>query len=190
MQPDLEKLYLTQEDLKNIAGVNNLDLKAYAKLKYPRLALLLLIGDYLQQVLILGWGFIPIGYLIKWKWLRKVQKNLLEKVDKYNVILKAININDQLVEAGNKQVSLQEREKVIATLATTRANLICALKTERILRTNRAFIARNTELLASDLSDVQALQVNHEAYKYSQLLIEALQVAQEVQEEMTKLEGD
>ncbi|NDJ25482.1 hypothetical protein GS682_28350 [Nostoc sp. B(2019)] len=61
MRPDLEKLYLTQEDLKNIAGVNSLDLKAYAKLKHHRLALLLLIGDYLQQVLILGWGLIPIA---------------------------------------------------------------------------------------------------------------------------------
>ena len=188
MQPDLQNLYITKEDLKRIAGVSDRDFSAYHKLKSPRLALLLLISEYVQQILILGWGLIPIGYLIKWKWLRKRQKNLLDEVEKYNAVIKAIDIQDQLAAAGNQKASLSYRTKVLAVLETTRANLICALKTERILRKNQAFIARNTELLASNLTAMQALQVNNEAREYTHLLDEALEVAQYLQAEIRKLE--
>jgi hypothetical protein len=102
MQPDLESLYITREELKNITGIHHLDLKAYEKLKYPRLALSLMIGEYVQQILFLGWGLIPIGYLIKWKWFRKRQKNLFDEVDRYNAVVKAIEISDRLEAAGNK----------------------------------------------------------------------------------------
>ncbi|MFH7024844.1 MAG: hypothetical protein ACHBN1_05445 [Heteroscytonema crispum UTEX LB 1556] len=187
MQTDLQKLYISREDLKQIANVSDRDLSAYTKLKSPRLALVLLIAGHFEQILYLGWGLIPLGYLIKWKWLRKRQKNLFDEVDKYNAVLKVIDINDQLADAGNQEVSLKERDKVIATLEITRANLICALKTERILRKNRAFLARNKELLASNLTAMEALEVNHEAREYTKLLDEALQVAQDVQEEMRKL---
>ncbi|GET37695.1 hypothetical protein [Microseira wollei] len=189
MQSNLQKLYITPEDLKAIAAVSQRDLKAYEQLKYPRLALLVTIGGYVERILLLGWGLIPLGYLIKWKWLRKRQKSLFEEVDKYNTVIKAIEINDQLVAAGNKSASLTDREKLISTLETTRENLMCALKTERILRENRAFIARNQELLASNLAAVQALQVSYEAREYTKLLNEALEAAQAVQGEMKRLES-
>jgi hypothetical protein len=190
MQSDLQRLYITKEDLESTAGVSQRDLKAYEKLKYPRLLLLGLIGEHVQQILLLGWGLIPLSYLVKWKWLRKRQKNLFDEVEKYNVVIKAIEINDQLVAAGNKGVSLIDREKIITTLETTRANLICALKTERILRENRAFINRNSELLANHLAAMQALQISDEAREYSRLLDEALRIAQDVQTEMKTLEGE
>jgi hypothetical protein len=189
MQSDLQNLYITKEDLKNITGVSSWDLKAYERLKYPRLVLLGLIGEYVQQVLLLGWGLIPIGYLIKWKWFRKRQKNVFDEVDKYNTLIKAIDINDQLAEAGNQGATLIDREKVIATLEAVRANLISSLKTEQILRKNKAVIA-NHERLASSLATVQALQVKNDAYEYTKLLNEALQAAQDVQAEMRKLDGD
>jgi hypothetical protein len=151
----------------------------------------LLIAGHFEQILYFGWGLIPLGYLIKWKWLRKRQKNLFDEVDKYNAkynaVLKVIDINDQLADASNQEVSLKERDKLIATLEITRANLISALKTELILRKNRAFLAHNKELLASNLIAMEALQVNHEAREYTKLLNEALQVAQEVEEELRKL---
>ena len=134
MQSNLQKLYITPEDLKAIAAISQRDLKAYEQLKYPRLALLVTIGGYVERILLLGWGLIPLGYLIKWRWLRKRQKNLLEEVDKYNTVIKAIEINDQLVAAGNKSTIVIDREKMMANLKTTRDNLTCALKTERILR--------------------------------------------------------
>jgi len=188
MQSNLQKLYITPEDLKAIAAISQRDLKAYEQLKYPRLALLVTLGGYVERILLLGWGLIPLGYLIKWKWLRKRQKSLLEEVDKYNTVIKAIEINDQLVAAGNKSASLTDREKLISTLETTRENLICALKTERIMRENRAFIARNQELLATNLAAVQALQIRYEAREYTKLLNEALTAAQAVEVEMKQLE--
>ncbi|WP_414589853.1 hypothetical protein [Scytonema sp. PCC 10023] len=190
MQPDLQGLYITQDDLKQIVGLSPRDLKAYEKLKYPRLALVSLLGEYVQQILFFGWGLIPIAYLIKWRLFRESQKNLLKEIDNYNAVLKAIDINDQLEAAGNQGVSLTEREKVIALLKTTRRNLICALKTERILRKNKEFIAGNTEVLESNVSAMQALQVSHEAREYAQRLDEALKIAQNVQLEMRKLEED
>ncbi len=188
MQSDLQKLYITKEDLKNITGVSSWDLKAYERLKYPRLVLLGLIGEYVQLVLLLGWGLIPIGYLIKWKWFRKRQKNIFDEVEQYNTVIKAIDINDQLAEAGNQGATLIDREKVIATLEAVRANLISSLKTEQILRKNKAWIANN-ERLPSSLATVQTLQVKNDAYEYTRLLNEALQAAQEVQAEMRKLDG-
>jgi hypothetical protein len=189
MQSDLQKLYITKEDLKNITDVSSWDLKAYERLKYPRLVLLGLIGEYVQQVLLLGWGLIPIGYLIKWKWFRKRQKNIFDEVEQYNTVIKAIDINDQLAEAGNQGATLIDREKVIATLEAVRANLISSLKTEQILRKNKELIANN-ERLASSLATVQTLQVKNDADEYTKLLNEALQAAQEVQAEMRKLDGD
>ncbi|GAX37210.1 hypothetical protein [Nodularia sp. NIES-3585] len=190
MRPDLQQLYITQEELKTIAGLSNRDIKAYQKLQYPRLSLLLLIGDYVQKILILGWGLIPLGYLIKWKWLRSKQKSILNEVDKYNAVLKAIDIRDQLEAVGNQEAKFQEREQLISTLTTTRNNLIVALRTEQILRKNRTFLARNVQLLESNLTAIQALEIQQEAREYSRLLNEALKISQEVQTEMKYLEGD
>jgi hypothetical protein len=190
MQPDLESLYITREELKNITGIHHLDLKAYEKLKYPRLTLSVMIGEYVQQILFLGWGLIPIGYLIKWKWFRKRQKNLFDEVDKYNTVVKAIDISDRLEAAGNKGASLRDREKIIAALKHTRENLMCALKTERILRENKKLIARNPELFANNLTVSQSLQIIEEANEQGRLLSEALQVAVGVQEEMKDLEEE
>jgi hypothetical protein len=190
MQPDLQGLYITQDDLKQIAGLSSRDLKAYEKLKYPRLALISLFSEYVQQIFFFGWGLIPIAYLIKWRLFRERQRNLLKEIDNYNAVLKVIDINDQLEAAGNQGVSLTEREKIITVLKTTRANLICTLKTEQILRKNKDFIARNTELWQSNVTAMEALQVSHEAREYTRQLDEALKIAQDVQVEIRKLEED
>ncbi|NMG21174.1 hypothetical protein DP116_17655 [Brasilonema bromeliae SPC951] len=190
MQPDLQSLYITQDDLKQIAGLSRRDLKADETLKYPRKARLLLLGAYTEQILFFGWGLIPIAYLIKWRFFRERQRNILRQIDDYNAVLKAIDINDQLEAAGNQGVSLTDREKVIDVLKTTRSNLICALKTERILRKNKEFIARNMELLESNVTAMQGIKVNHEAREYARRVDEALKIAQDVQVEMRKLEEE
>ncbi|NJR73180.1 MAG: hypothetical protein HC773_04770 [Scytonema sp. CRU_2_7] len=190
MQPDLQGLSITQDDLKQIAGLSRRDLKAYETLKHPRLSLLLLLGLYTERILYFGWGFVPIGYLIKWRWFRKRQINILRKIDNYNAVLKAIDIKEQLEAAGNQGVSLTDRKKVIDILKTTRANLISALKTERILRKNKEFIALNMQHLESNITAMQGIKVSHEARQYARRFDEALQIAQDVQAEMRKLEED
>ncbi|MDJ0617479.1 MAG: hypothetical protein QNJ63_12180 [Calothrix sp. MO_192.B10] len=162
------------------------DLSAYHKLQAPPTALGLQIALHLEQILLLGWGLIPLGYLIKWKWLRKRQRNLLDEIDKYNAVVKAVEIKQELIAAGNEDISFTDQEKLMTTLQNTRENLVGALKTEHILRKNRAFLARNQELLASSLTPVQALQIQAEGSEYTKLLNEALQLSQDVQDEMMK----
>ncbi|MGD1910582.1 MAG: hypothetical protein ACFB2X_06940 [Rivularia sp. (in: cyanobacteria)] len=183
MESQLQNLYITPEDLKQIAGISQRDFKAYEKLKYPRLPLIIMTADHIFSV----WGLIPLFYLIKWKWFRKRQKNILQEVDKYNTVVKIIDINLQLEAAGNKQASLPDKDKVITSLQSIREKIICALKTERILRTNQAFIARNQDLLPTYLTALQTLQLNPQADEYAKMLNEGLQIAQEIEVEMKKL---
>ncbi|GAX34359.1 hypothetical protein [Nodularia sp. NIES-3585] len=134
-------------------------------------------------------------YLLWWKKLKNLDDNmtnaleiLLNDVDRYNAVIKAIDINDQIEAAGNPGVVIQERERVIAALKLTRTDLIRALKTERILRENKNFILRNTELFANNLATLTAMQVTEEATEHGRLLNEALQIALDVQLEMKRLQ--
>ncbi|MEH1854593.1 MAG: hypothetical protein V7L11_23650 [Nostoc sp.] len=136
-----------------------------------------------------------ISYLI-WKSRSKVVKNnmtkslhiLLNDVNKYNTVIRVIDINDQIEEAGNPEVVIKERESVIEALKLTKADLVRALKTERILRENKNFILSNTELFVNNLATLTAMQVTEQATEHGRLLNEALQIALDVQHEMKRLE--
>ncbi len=112
--------------------------------------------------------------------------NLLHGVEKHNQIIRDIDILDQLEAVGNP-VSLSDRASVIEALNLTRADLIRALKTERILRQNRDF---NPDRFAIDLSSLRALQISDRASQYSQLLNDALQIAVDVQQELTQFQAE
>ncbi|MEH2263904.1 hypothetical protein [Nostoc sp.] len=113
---------------------------------------------------------------------------LLNDVERYNTVIRAIYINDQIEEAGNPEVLIKERESVIAALKLTKADLVRALKTERILRENKSFILSNTELFVNNLATLTAMQVNEQATEHGRLLNEALQIALDVQDEMKRLQ--
>ncbi|WP_315788416.1 hypothetical protein [Fischerella sp. JS2] len=137
-----------------------------------------------------------ILYLI-WKQKNKLVKTnitpslemLLMDVDRYNAVIKAIDINDQIEAAGNLGVTIKERSKVIEALQLTKADLIRALKTERILRENRKFIISNSELFMNNLATLTAMQVPEQASEHGKLLNEALQIALDVQHEMRRLQN-
>jgi len=112
---------------------------------------------------------------------------LLNDVDRYNSVIKAIDINDQIEEAGNPEVSIKERERVIEALKLTRTDLVRALKTEKVLRENKSFILSNTELFVNNLATLTAMQVSEQATEHGRLLNEALQIALDVQHEMKRL---
>ncbi|BCL38848.1 hypothetical protein [Nostoc sp. MS1] len=114
---------------------------------------------------------------------------LLKDVERYNSVIKAIDINDQIEDAGNAGVSIKERDKVIAALKLTKADLIRALRTERILRENKNFILSNTELFTNNLATLTAMQVTEQATEHGRLLNEALQIALDVQYEMKTLQS-
>ncbi len=123
-----------------------------------------------------------------WSSQNKDLINLFDDVDRYNGIIKAIEINDRIEDAGNAEVQISDRAKVIQALQAIREDLVRALKTERILRENKKFVATNSELFANNLRTLNALQISDRASKQGRLLNEALQLATEVQAEIKKLQ--
>ncbi|MCU0543891.1 MAG: hypothetical protein MUE44_17210 [Oscillatoriaceae cyanobacterium Prado104] len=114
--------------------------------------------------------------------------NLFNDVDRYNAIIKAIEINDRIEDAGNQEVKIADRAKVVQALHLIREDLVRALKTERILRENKKFVAANTELFATNLKALNGLQIGNPASERGRLLNEALQLALAVQAEIKKLQ--
>ncbi|MEB3826287.1 hypothetical protein [Phormidium sp. CCY1219] len=114
---------------------------------------------------------------------------LLDDVENYNDLIKAIDLNDQLEEVGNPGVQLTNREEIIDALELTRQDLLRALRTERILRENKNFIQRNPELFANNLNALEALQVSDKASERGRLLNEALQIALNTQGELRKMQN-
>ena len=115
--------------------------------------------------------------------------NLFDDVDRYNGIIRAIEINDKIEDAGNSGVKIGDRTKVIQALQLIRDDLVRALKTERIFRENKKFVATNSELFANNLTALSALQISDRASEQGRLLYEALQIALGVQSEMKKLQN-
>lgn len=116
---------------------------------------------------------------------------LLDEVNKYNELVKAVEIIDKLEAVRNLGVSLVNREEVIEALRVTRESLLCALMTERILRDNKRFVARRYELfntIENNLTTVMALKINNQANEYGQLLNEVLQVGIDVHKAMQQLQ--
>jgi hypothetical protein len=148
--------------------------------------LLLWAGGTIQTLLYLLWK-------AKSKFLKQNMTNslriLLNDVERYNSVIKAIDINDQIEDVGNVEVGIQEREKVLLALKLTRNDLIRALKTERILRENKSFIITNSDLFAHNLAALASMQVTEEATEHGRLLNEALQISLDVQHEMKSLQS-
>jgi hypothetical protein len=113
---------------------------------------------------------------------------MFEDVKRFNSVIKAIDLNDQIEAVGNPGVRLKNREKVIHALKLAREDIIRALRTERILRENEKFIKLNHELFETNIAALTALQANDQASEYGQLLNEALQIVVDVREEMKKLQ--
>ena len=114
---------------------------------------------------------------------------LLHEVDRFNAVVRAIDINDKIEAAGNLDVGIKERRRVIEALEYTKADLVRALKTERILRENKKFIVNNSELLANNLAMLTEMQVTEQASEHGRLLNEALEIAMDVQQEMRRLQS-
>nr|WP_211175957.1 hypothetical protein [Brasilonema sp. UFV-L1] len=134
---------------------------------------------------------VPIAVIIgRWFWRRFTCPRrvivLLDEVDKYHAVIKAIDIHDQQLTSGNTESCIADREKVVTALQLIREDFVRALKTERILRDNKKLFTNNQELLVNNFTDLQLLQVSNQAGEYAQLLNQSLQIAMTVQTEMTR----
>ncbi len=132
-----------------------------------------------------------------YKWVKakplQTLAGLLDEVEKYHEVIKALDIIDRLTAAGNLQANLINRGDAIEALKITRESLVCALKTERILRENQKFIGRRYELFAnieSNLAALMALDVSDRATEYGRLLNEALEIGMSVHKEVRKLQNE
>lgn len=118
--------------------------------------------------------------------------SLLDEVEKYHEVIKALDIIDRLIAAGNLQANLMNREDAIEALSITKESLVCALKTEKILRENQEFIGRRYELFAnieSNLAALMAMDVSDRATEYGRLLNEALEIGISVHKEVRNLQN-
>ncbi|NES93574.1 MULTISPECIES: hypothetical protein [Okeania] len=212
MRLDLEGLEITKGELKHLSGVSlGKILLPPTKTKYLieglkslLIALLLLVSYWMvvkilnqhHLLLIVTYVSMAIGLFLediyKIFMTRKNQPliKLFEDVDKYNSIIQAIVINDRIEAAGNPQVQLSNRTKIIEALQLIREDLIRALKTERIIRENQKFVNKNTDLFTFNFNTLTALQINDKASEHGKLLNEALEIAIEVREEMKKLQNE
>lgn len=138
-----------------------------------------------QALLYLWWNYKT--HLLN-KHMTSSLKVLLNDVYRYNSVIQAIDINDQIEAAGNPAVGLQNRDRVIRSLKFTRLDLVRALKTERILRENKAFILTNSDFFTHELSSLSTIAVSEQAAEHDRLLNEALQIAMDVKQEMKKLQ--
>ncbi|MBD2186170.1 hypothetical protein [Aerosakkonema funiforme] len=210
MRPDLQGLEITKGELKHLSGVS-----ANAVIRPPKLRkflsevlhtlLLISLISVSNFILILAFpdhrlvliaihaffgAVLVIQDIIKIFLSLKHRHfiNLIDDVERFNITIKGIDINDQIEAAGNPGVRLQDRERVIQALKLTREDIIRALKTEKVLRENEQFIKINPELFANNLTALAALQVDEQASEYGRYLNEAFQIGLSIQDEMKKLQ--
>ncbi len=219
MQPDLLGLEFTKGELRRLTGVDPDDVFRSSIFQSSEKRLSFFLNEILicfaLSPIVVGFIYtfivfptigssiqIAIALLIvvpiavaagRWVWRKKTCPEgltaLLDDVDKYQAVIQAIDINDQLETAGTAGVSLSDRTMVIEALQLTREDLVRALKAERILRDNKDAIAKNPSLFTNNLSALRAMQVSSQASEYGRMLNEALQIGLSVQQEMRKLQG-
>jgi hypothetical protein len=218
VQPDLLSLEITKGELRRLIGLNPDDVLRSSIMKNSEKRFRFLINEMVVALLLtlIIVGFIyafvilptigssmilgivlltsmPIAIIVgRWFWRRftypRTLRVLLDEVDKYHTLIRALAIHDQQITSGNTESRIADREKVVAALQLIREDFVRALKTERILRDNKKLITNNQEsLVVNNLTNLQALQVSSQAGEYAQLLNQSLQIAMSVQTEIRKL---
>ena len=140
---------------------------------------------------------ILLGNVYLWKQCQKVKSlaRLMDEVDKYNGVIQAITLVDELELVGNSTTQLNHlsnRQEVVEALKVTKESLISALRVERILRRHKSFIGSRYELLANlenNLNTLMSFEVSNQASEYGRLLNESLQIGMSVHKEVRKLQN-
>jgi len=211
MQPDLQGLEITKGELKHLTGLSvDAVIRPFKlrKILSEILTSLSILGLICLSCLILIicfpayiWFLISLHLIfavglviedIRKIYLSKKHRHfvsLIDDVQRYNIVIKSIDINDQIEAAGNPGVKLKDRERVIEALRLAREDIIRALKTEKVIRENQKFINLNSDLFANNLKALTALQVDEQASEYGRILNEALQIGISIQDEMKHLQS-
>ncbi|MBD2742307.1 hypothetical protein [Coleofasciculus sp. FACHB-1120] len=152
--------------------------------------------DGVTKLLTLISGISLLGILIWnayfWKQVKKVKSlaRLLDKVDKYNRVIQAIALIDELESASRSPSpcnSLSTRKEVIQALSITKETLSSALQAEKLMRKHRKFLGRHYELFANleeNLTVLMSFNLSGHVDEYSRLLNESLQIGISVYKEL------
>ncbi|MGL5080067.1 MAG: hypothetical protein ACRC8A_01135 [Microcoleaceae cyanobacterium] len=114
--------------------------------------------------------------------------HIFEDVDRYNAMVKAVDIYDEIATVGETQPQLNHRLEVLNALRILREDLVRALRTECILRKNRRFLAEHQDLFVTNLNTLAALQISDRATEHGRLLNEALKLATDIQAKVQELQ--
>ena len=147
------------------------------------------------------WLSLPIGVLgaialtISWatyRWREGKRlltlSHLLDEIDRFNEMVSAVEILEELGANKGSRLNLENREEVLEALHLTRESLVCGLMTERVLRKHQQFMTRRQEMFSSierNLATLQQLRVSDEANDYGRLLNEAIQIGTSVHRELS-----
>ncbi|MGD1895423.1 MAG: hypothetical protein ACFB16_00560 [Phormidesmis sp.] len=147
------------------------------------------------------WRWLPFGVvgaialtlfwaLYRWRAGKRLitLSHLLDDIDRFNEMVAAVEILEELGAAKNSRLNLENRDEVIEALHLTRESLICGLMTEKVMRKHQQFISRKQEMFSSiekNLAMLQRIQVGDEASEYSRLLNEAIQIGTSVHKELS-----
>jgi len=207
---DLEGLEITSGEIKHWSGIhkNFLYRPAIAKkiigegLKTFSIAGLLLISYWIWSLIFPEFSLIFIAiYLIIiilliiedvikiWLTFSRPEcVKLLNQVDRYNSIVKALNIYHQLEAKEHPQAKLENRDRIIQALKLIRAELIRGLKIEHILNKHKKFIAKNPDFFDPNFTLLTFLQIEKPTTEQGILLYQAFEIASEVHQQLKQLQ--
>ncbi|MEW6491957.1 MAG: hypothetical protein AB1589_05325 [Cyanobacteriota bacterium] len=112
---------------------------------------------------------------------------LFEDFERYNQVIQAIHVKDQLEEVESRVSNKDEREALLQALLIMKQDLIRALKIEKILRENRKIVDLNPEVFESSFTAFQVEKIQNKGNEYSQLISETLNIGVHVRSEMNKM---
>ncbi|MGB3535149.1 MAG: hypothetical protein WBA13_16750 [Microcoleaceae cyanobacterium] len=211
MQPDLIGLEINRGEIKGLTGVNvkQIHQPAIAKnfiqegVKTFSISLLVLLSYLIlalvfpgyRQLLAIIHGLLVGGLILEdcYKIILSIKhRNLiriLDSINQYNAIIKAINLNDELESVGNSHIKFNNRPQIISAMKLVREDLIRAMKSERILRKNKKLLAHHDHLFATNLTALTGLQISNRSTQQGRILNEALQIVTDVQAELQHIQN-
>ena len=157
-------------------------------------------------------AWLPVGVLvaialtatltiIRWQAGKRLLtlSHLLDDIDRFNETVAAVEILEELNAVSSSvqvrkevqadaQPNLENREHVLEALHLTRESLICALMTEKVMRSHHQLLSRQQDMFSNierNLATLQLMHANDSASEYSQLLNEAIQIGTSVHRELT-----
>ncbi|HEY9689589.1 MAG TPA: hypothetical protein V6D46_06310 [Coleofasciculaceae cyanobacterium] len=112
---------------------------------------------------------------------------LTQEVEKFNRLVRAADVNDQLGIATGKNVTSADRADAIETLSQLRSQIENALKVERVLRENQDVVTAQVDMAEGATVGNYAQLMADQAVEYRQVLDEALKLGDRVRVELKTL---